>query len=390
MNILICGASGFIGNAIFHSLVDKYNVIICGRTSIDGYNNFIYADFTQENNWDKIIDEIDLVINAVGIIDGDFNNVQTDTPVKLFKACIKKNIKIIQISAIGAEKNYPNIPYLKSKQNADSVLLDYNNAKIIYPGIVLGKNGKSSQFFAELASWPIVPNLTSKEIPFVNINQLIQIILKTITEFEQSPKQIFTVAKSVSIKSVLQKINPKKKIFIPFPQFILKILFVLFPRFSFGIFNKNMFSLLMNVKSNEYLPLFNNPFENIDFNNQPKSNYLGNALSLFAISFIFIWSAISSLIQWDTSLQLMHEIGANDNYAFLFIYLGCFADFFLGVAMFNKKIRKPILVLQIVFILIYTLILSVFAPSYWLHPLGVLSKNIPLLVLIIIQLTREK
>jgi hypothetical protein len=103
--------------------------------------------------------------------------------------------------------------------------------------------------------------------------------------------------------------------------------------------------------------------------------------ALLAISFIWIWSGISSLISWDESLNMMKEIGANHQYSVLFIYAGSMADIVLGIAVFGKKWRKQILLFQLLFVLVYTVILSVLAPHYWLHPLGVLSKNIPLIAL---------
>ena len=53
MNILILGATGFIGNAIFYSLVNRHNISIAGRRPIEGYDNWKEIDFLKNNDWDK-------------------------------------------------------------------------------------------------------------------------------------------------------------------------------------------------------------------------------------------------------------------------------------------------------------------------------------------------
>ena len=167
MNILILGATGFIGNAVFHSIVNKYNVTIAGRRSIEGYNQWKYIDFSKNNDWDYLLEDVDLVINTIGIIEGDFEQIQKLAPLELYAKCIEKQIKIIHISAIGAEKDHPVTHFLRTKKETDDYLLKYHKAKVIYPGVVIGRNGKSTQFFAEISSLPIIPLLSDKPISFI-------------------------------------------------------------------------------------------------------------------------------------------------------------------------------------------------------------------------------
>ena len=76
MNILILGATGFIGESVFHSLLSEHSVRIAGRQPIEGYDNYKFLDFTKPGNWDSILEDIDLVINAIGILEGDFSNLK--------------------------------------------------------------------------------------------------------------------------------------------------------------------------------------------------------------------------------------------------------------------------------------------------------------------------
>ncbi len=379
MRIFILGATGFIGNAIFLSLVSEHTVTIGSRAPLDGYDKWKHIDYSKENNWNEILIDIDTVINAIGIIEGDFEQIQTKSPLGLFEACIKKGIKIINISAVGAEKENPAIPFLKSKKITDDLLLSYKDARIIYPGIVLGKGGQSTQFFAEMAQMPIIPLLKCMPPPAIHITQLARLVREVTENFESYPKQIFAVAKPESLEKILTAIRGKKGLFIAVPAFLFNLFFTIFPKGSIGIFNKNMMSMLSSISAADYKPICEEASSKINPADLIRSNYFSMITALLAVSFIWIWSGISSLISWDESYSLMKEIGANNQYAVLFIYLGSIADIVLGISIFWKRKRKLILLAQMLFIFIYTIILTLLAPHYWFHPFGVLSKNIPLL-----------
>ena len=80
-------------------------------------------------------------------------------------------------------------------------------------------------------------------------------------------------------------------------------------------------------------------------------------------------------------MGLMKEIGADKTMSSLVIYLGVGVDIILGLAIYLNRHRKKVIIAQVLFVMTYMIILSVLAPHYWLDPLGVLSKNIPLLAL---------
>lgn len=381
MRIFILGSTGFIGNAIFHSLVSEHDVITGSRTPIEGYEKWKFIDFSKETNWDEILIDIDVVINAIGIIEGDFEQIQTKSPLRLFEACVKRGIKIINISAIGAEKEDPSIPFLKTKKIADDFLLSYKLSKIIYPGIVLGKGSLSTQFFAEIAQLPVIPLLDYKSPPAIHITQLTKLIKNVVENFESYPTQIFAISKPESLEKILTAIRGKKGVFLKFPSFLFNLLFVVFPKARIGIFNKNMMNMLSSISADDYKPICEEASLKINPVDLKKSNYLPMIFALGTISFIWIWSGISSLISWDLSYSFMKEVGANNQFSVLFIYLGSIADIILGLAVFWKEKRRQVLVIQMLFIFIYTMILSLLAPHYWLNPFGVLSKNISLIAL---------
>lgn len=381
MHILILGASGFIGNAIFLSLVQDHHVTIAGRTPIEGYPNWRNIDFSKKMDINYLLNGVDLLINSIGIIKGDFKLIHTQVPIEIYKQCIKKNIKIIHISALGAEKKYPATPFLSTKKLTDNFLLGYSNAKIIYPGIVIGKRGKSTQFFAEISGFPIVPLFSERPLPFIHITQLSNLIQNIVSDFERYAQQIFAISEPEPLNNVLSAIKGKTVKYIKIPEFILSILFAIFPKISIGIFNKSTFKMYQTTSVTNYTASFQKVSKIINPKHVNAGDTFSQFFALLSISFIWTFSGISSLISWDESNALMSEITTNQFFSDLLIYLGSFADIILGVTVLLAKYRKKVLVLQLIFMLIYMLILTLFAPHNWFHPLGVLSKNIPLIAL---------
>ena len=382
MNILLLGGTGFIGNAIFHSLVSAHSVTIGARTPIDGYKNWKYVNFFEETNWEELLKGIDLVINAIGIIEGDFLKVQTEAPLKLYDACAKNKVRIIHISAIGAEKETPSTDFLATKKTTDDFLLKHEGARLIYPGIVLGKQGRSASLFAELAQFPVIPLLSNAPLPFVHVSQVAELVQEVVENFENTPHQSFAISEPETLKELFLSLRNTKPLFFLVPKSLLTGLFFLFPNLSIGLLNKNTMRLLNETKETKYparfpkvTPLLKKHAPLI------KGDSLLKTLSLFSICFVWVWSGISSLVSWDESTAIMEKITANKTLVATAILSGSIIDIFLGVFVLIKKYIQKALFLQMFFIGIYTIFLSYFIPEFWLHPFGVLSKNLPLLLL---------
>lgn len=381
MRILILGATGFIGNNIFHALVGKHEIITGGRKPISSYPKHLIIDFSMENDWEHLLNNIDLVINAIGIIEGDFKRIQTDAPIEMYKYCQKRNIKVIHISAIGAEKRQPLTDFLISKKKTDEFLLKNTDAKVIYPGIVFGKNGKSARFFAELAQLPIVPLIKTTNFPSIHISQLTKIVPDIIDDYKTYPNQVFAISEPEQLLSIINQIKGRKTKYFYVPKFFIKDIFILFPKFKIGVFNKTTFQLL-NQKSNYLTALKLEKTSNfINKGDIPSSNDLLSTIALWTVSFVWIWSGISSLISWTESMQLMNNIGASYSLSVWGILLGSFVDIILGISLLIYKNKRLTINLQLITMFAYMLILSIFAPEFWLHPYGVLIKNFPLIVL---------
>ena len=132
MNILLTGSTGFIGSHILGELIRlDYHVTACVREPASPSLNVRYEviDFvraTDVKDWLPLLDNIDVVINSVGIISESksqtFSALHTRAPVALFRAAEVAGVRqIIQISALGADEQAQSHYHL-SKREADEAL----------------------------------------------------------------------------------------------------------------------------------------------------------------------------------------------------------------------------------------------------------------------------
>jgi len=124
MNVLITGASRFIGGHLMQALLKtQHNISACIHKTELPYDIKIlkcdYADMLIFTDWLPLLNGIDVVINCVGIIEESnkhsFDVMHHSAPVALFDACEKTHVsRIIQISALGAD---------------DSAIVNYHRSK---------------------------------------------------------------------------------------------------------------------------------------------------------------------------------------------------------------------------------------------------------------------
>lgn len=155
MNILLTGASGFVGSHLASTLIAAGHQL----TSISRRHGQDLAQLRQPDDWLPWLQGIDVVINAAGIIAEQgqqrFTTVHQHAPCALFSACVSAGIRrVIQISALGADPQ-AGTAYHRSKGLADSHLQDLPlDWSILRPGLLYGPGGSSSALFMRLARLP--------------------------------------------------------------------------------------------------------------------------------------------------------------------------------------------------------------------------------------------
>jgi len=116
-------------------------------------------------------------------------------------------------------------------------------------------------------------------------------------------------------------------------------------------------------------------------------------LKLLRFSLVFVWlaTAVVSLHELDgQSMALLANAGIGDHaVGVTLIVLGACVDLLVGVAMALWPSRRLYLVALGV-MLGMTVVASVLDPALWLHPLGPLTKNVPIAAVLWILIRAAK
>lgn len=158
MNILLTGASGFIGQNLADALAAAgHDVVPISRR--DGVD---FSTMQTADRWLPRLRDVDAVINAVGIIGETgsqrFRVLHAAAPTALFDACLGAGVaRVIQISALGADDSAFS-SYHQSKKAADDHLrqleLDWF---VLRPSLIFGRGGTSAATLLRLARLPVLP-----------------------------------------------------------------------------------------------------------------------------------------------------------------------------------------------------------------------------------------
>jgi uncharacterized protein YbjT (DUF2867 family) len=164
MNVLLTGASGFVGGHLAHALRAAGYVVIAARREIEAGSADVQADFSRDlsaRDWLPKLAGIDAVVNAVGILrehgTQTFERIHKRAPQAMFTACVAAGVRrIVQISALGADRGTTR--YFLSKRAADDYLatlpLEWT---IVRPALIFGPGGANARLFTTLARLPLAP-----------------------------------------------------------------------------------------------------------------------------------------------------------------------------------------------------------------------------------------
>lgn len=179
--ILILGASGFVGTHVCEKMVNKeWQVTAPTRRWAHAENLLIYPfmdvlelDVHDEATLHRTVAGHDAVVNLVGILHGNqaaFDHVHVALPQKLARACAAQGVKrLIHISALGADARRPERApsmYLRSKSQGEVVLMEAAgdgpqaafDLHILRPSVMFGAGDRFLTRFAQLQKHlPLVP-----------------------------------------------------------------------------------------------------------------------------------------------------------------------------------------------------------------------------------------
>ena len=103
----------------------------------------------------------------------------------------------------------------------------------------------------------------------------------------------------------------------------------------------------------------------------------------YSLAFLWISTGIvSTIISPEFGFDLLSRSNIDGLLAKVLVYGGSLVDILLGVWVISARTVRVCCLFQIAVIIVYSIFLTMIDASFWIHPFGPLTKNIPIIVLI--------
>jgi uncharacterized protein YbjT (DUF2867 family) len=413
MVVLVAGATGFIGGALARELCARGHEII-GTTrnpAVAGQHaavaRWVPADYTRDHtpsDWLVRLVGVDVAVNAVGIYresgDRTFESVHIRAPRALFAACVQAGVRVVQISALGADSSADTAFHL-SKRAADEYLLGVDpRAAIVQPSLVYGPGGASAAAFNLLASLPLIPlpQAGSQRIQPVHIDDLACAIATLVERDDEGAGRIPVVGpEPITLREYLAALRESLRLgrarFAPIPWPVLAVIARICAFLPGSVLTPD--SLRMLSRGNTADPaatchLLRRP-------PRPASAFIAAAeseparlkataawsLALLRLSIAVVWIASGvvslGLYPVEESYRLLERVGITGLLAPITLYGSALLDIAFGVGSLVALRWRYLWAAQAAVIIAYTGLITVALPEFWLHPFGPIVKNLPML-----------
>jgi uncharacterized protein YbjT (DUF2867 family) len=417
MNVLLTGASGFIGKRLDAALRMQGHTVVCAaRHPLQtACTRSIVADFTRdlrEQDWQPRLAGIDVVINAAGILRENgrqtFESIHVLAPVALFTACVTAGVRrVIQISALGADASARS-GYHLSKRRADEFLAKLPlEWVIVQPSIVYGAGGTSARLFTALATLPLIPLPGSGEqrIQPLHVDDLIDGIVALLRNETFWRSRIpFVGPEALTLATFLARLRAAMQLprarFLRIPFGLVRLAAQLGRRLRSSLLDPETLDMLVRGNTGDPGPLqrlLGRALRQASEFATPADTTLGQRQWLlpvlrWSIALVWIVTGIVSLGLYpqESSYALLARVGVPESLFPLLLYGAAFMDLAFGIATLALRNRQWLWFAQMAVILLYTLIISVRLPEFWLHPFGPLLKNLPMLAAIFLLQQMER
>ncbi|WP_088506063.1 SDR family oxidoreductase [Burkholderia ubonensis] len=418
MNILVCGANGFIGRALCARLEAGGHRVVRGvhagrRAAGPGEIAIDYARDVRPEHWRARLDGIDAVVNAVGMLTGrrgvTLDAVHRAAPCALFDACCGAGVRrIVQISALGVERG--DTAYFASKLAADAYLqtlpIDF---RIVRPALVYGATGASARYFRMLASLPVhvLPAGGRQLLRPVHVDDLAEIVARLIERPAAGERIVDVVgADEVEYREMLaiyrraMGFPPAMRVSVPGALFAAAA--TLSGRMPGAMLTRDTWAMLRAGNTGELAAssaaLGRPPRGLRAFIGAQAVALRHEALAAWrrplltgSLAIVWIWTAIASAFihPLRDSLALLAHVHLTGISALAALYAACALDFVFGVATVVAPSRR-LWAAQIVLIVAYSAVIAVAMPGLLAEPFGPVLKNVPILAVLLILFAEEE
>lgn len=413
MRILLLGATGTVGSALFEALAAAGHALVVGardpgtaqrrwpKTPVVCVD---FADPLVDRAWPDALCEIDVVINAIGIFDvhagQTFDALHVAGPVGLFRAADALGVRIIQVSALGAEPD-SRFGYMASKGRAEAALERFDGPHtIVRPSLVFAPEGTSTGWFALLAALPLtpLPGGGKQRIQPIHLRDLCEAVVRIVGS-DDPPRRLDAVGpEPITLRDYLRAFKQGLRLpgtTLSVPMSWVRAFSAMAVRFM-PIATPDALAMLEAGNTADARPLAHllgrTPAPVASFFDDAARSRLRRAAQLawlvpllrLTVAITWIVTGIVSAFVYPTasSLALLSRTELEGTTAIVALYGAAAIDIALGVATLMPRLRRWSYRLQILLIVFYTVVITVCLPEFWAHPYGPILKNLPLLAAI--------
>ncbi len=273
--VFITGSTGFVGSEIIKLLINEnYQIyaLVRNKNKLLSDKNIIEVegDILNPQTYKDILKECDILINLIGIIrefpkkNITFHNLHVKSVKNLLEISKNSKIKkIIHMSANGARKDAVTT-YHKTKFQGEQLVKNYGiNYTVFKPSVIYGTN---DEFINMLAGFMIKAPVFSyfgdgkQLLQPVSVEEVAEIFVKSISN-KITDNQTYTVCgnKVLTYKEILRlilKVKNTKKILLPVPVFIVKLMTSLLGGFDGFPLTKEQLIMLLEGNTCENRKIF--------------------------------------------------------------------------------------------------------------------------------------
>ncbi len=404
MNLLLVGATGFVGGHLLRALQQAGHRVIATCREPRGqhwpgveWRSLDLGLLATDPEGFNFPESIDVLINAAGLLSVDaaeLSRVQDRGTRALFDLAARRSVRVLQISALGASTQ-ADVPFLASKGAADDYLLALNiHSVVLRPSLVVGEGGASSAWLAALSPWPLIPLLDLKaHLQPVHIDDLVGAVLALLRQWPVESMVLPVVGpEPMRLSQVIDHLRaaqgwgPGRYRQAP----LLKLSGWMGDRLGWRALNRQSIRLAQqdNVADPEVLasvcgywaaPFFTRLQ---GWPTAAVSSQLTIRPLLLAV-LVLIWLGTAAVCLgpgYDWGLRIMAQAGVHGAWATLAVIAGALCDGLLGVGLLVRRWRRATLMLQLLLMTGYTLCISLILPQYWFDPYAAVAKNLVLMV----------
>ena len=422
MRVLVTGASGFIGRHLVarlgaegHEVVGVARNLEQARRLIPGIV-WVHGDLDRDlapEIWAPRLEAVEAVINCAGILQSSAGNdiraVHETGPIALFGACETAGVRrVIQVSALGAGAA-AGTEYAASKAAADDWLLASGlDGIVVRPSLVVGRDAYGGTvFFRALAALPWVlplPGRGEQRFQPIAMDDVTEAILRLLRSGASSGRILDLVGpREMTLAEILLALRGwlglGPPIPVPVPMAPIRLLARLGDCLRWfggrGALSTTSIRQLEFGITADPAPfveaLAMTPLDLEDaLARQPSGvadrwharlYFLRPALRV-SLGLFWLWTGIATAFFFPRAEgeALLAAVGVPAGLLPLAFWLGCLLDVVLGLLLLARVQVRAVAGLQIAITLPYMVMLTLAMPELWFHPLGPMSKLVPLLV----------